>query len=138
MKHVKVAFVGLLFGAVLSSVGFTSWDRVHAMFLFSDHHLLYAFLLAVGVLAPSWEVIRRVQHPKWPVRRFHPGILPGSLLFGIGWSLSGACPAVAFAQIGEGQMGAALTVVGIVMGNALYPRVHARYFRWVTGSCQTD
>jgi uncharacterized membrane protein YedE/YeeE len=57
-------------------------------------------------------------------------------MFGVGWVLSGGCPAVALAQLGEGQLPALLTVAGILFGAWLYPKVHRRLFRWDVGSCE--
>jgi uncharacterized membrane protein YedE/YeeE len=62
-------------------------------------------------------------------------MMPGSLLFGVGWALSGACPSVALVQIGEGKLAALATLVGIFAGNYGYAWLHERRFRWSTGSC---
>jgi uncharacterized membrane protein YedE/YeeE len=40
----------------------------------------------------------------------------GGVLFGIGWALTGACPAVAFVQLGEGRWPAAFTLLGMLAG----------------------
>ena len=50
--------------------------------------------------------------------------------------LTGACPGVAFAQLGEGQLMALITIVGIFIGNAIYAAAHRKFFRWDTGSCE--
>jgi uncharacterized membrane protein YedE/YeeE len=132
---VRVGVIGLLFGAVLSQAGFTSWDDLAAMFRLADLRLLFSFGFAVAVLAVGWAVIRRVQHPRWTVRLVHPGTIPGAVLFGVGWALSGACPSAVAAQLGEGQLGAAFTLLGMVVGNALYGAAHTRWFRWSQASC---
>jgi len=62
----------------------------------------------------------------------------GGALFGVGWALSGGCPTIALAQIGEGQLAAVLTVVGIVAGNWLDSVAHERYFRWPATSCTDE
>ena len=129
------AIVGTLFGFALSRIGFTSWDEVHSMFTFSSLRLTLAFGFSLVLLYAAWKVIARVQHTKWPRRGFHPGIVPGSLLFGAGWAISGACPSIALVQIGEGQLGAVWTLVGIVFGNYVYSILHERFFRWPTNSC---
>lgn len=126
---------GAALGFVLSKAGFSSWDEIHAMFTFQSLRLVAAFALAVVVLAACWQVVLRFQTPRWAPRNLHPGIIPGSLLFGAGWALSGACPAIALVQIGEGKLGAVFTLVGIVAGNYAYSRLHERYFRWPASSC---
>ena len=63
------------------------------------------------------------------------GAAIGGALFGAGWAITGACPAVGFVQIGEGKLLALFTVAGFAVGMRLYQSIHARYFRWDTGSC---
>lgn len=130
--------IGMAMGATLSRAGFTRWDEVNAMFTFSDLRLVLVFAVAVGLLVPSWIVISKISHPQWPTRGIHKGTAVGGLLFGAGWSLSGACPSIAFVQLGEGQLAAGVTIVGIVVGNYVYSVVHERYFRWSTGSCMDN
>lgn len=127
--------VGVGFGFVLSRIGFTSWDDVHRMFTFADLRLLLSFALAVGILTLGWLVLHRLPGSRWTPRPIHRGTLAGGALFGVGWALSGACPSIALAQIGEGQLGALWTVAGSTAGNWLYSVVHERYFRWTIGSC---
>ena len=133
-----VIAIGMGFGYSLSRVGFSSWDEVHAMFTFSGLNLLIAFMVAIAVLAPTWLVIKKLTSPHWSPRKIHRGTFLGGLLFGAGWALSGACPSIAAVQLGEGQLGAAFTFLGIFAGNFLYSVTHERNFRWTTGSCLDD
>lgn len=128
--------VGLAFGAVLSALGFSSWDALHGMLTLSDPRLLATFAVAVTLLVIAWPLVlaRRVAHPPAP-RRIHPGTIPGGILFGAGWAITGACPAAVWVQLGELQLGALATLAGIALGSWLYPRAHARWFRWSKGSC---
>lgn len=127
--------IGLLMGFFLSRIGFASWDEVHAMFTFSSLRLVLAFLTGVVVLWPTWRFIARRTGARWSPRSIHRGTLAGGVLFGFGWALSGACPSIALVQLGEGQLGAGLTLIGILAGNFLYSMVHDRFFRWSTQSC---
>ena len=133
--HVGVVAIGLGFGFALSRTGFSSWDEVHRMFTFADLRLLLTFMTAVTLLAVGWAVIGRLSAPRWTTRPVHPGSLVGGLLFGAGWALTGACPSIALVQLGEGQLGALLTIAGIFAGNWLYSVVHERYFRWSSAGC---
>jgi hypothetical protein len=126
--------VGLVFGFSLSRMGFSSWDEVHHMFLLSDFRLILSFASAVGALALIFFLGGGRLRDTTP-RRIHPGTLVGGALFGVGWALSGACPAIAWVQLGEGQMGASLTLLGVVFGNWAYAIVHERFFRWPASSC---
>jgi uncharacterized membrane protein YedE/YeeE len=124
--------IGVAFGFVLSRIGFSSWDDVHAMFTFADMRMFFAFCVAVGALAVGWPLLGRVRFRARPI---HKGTVLGGVLFGAGWALCGACPSIALVQLGEGQIAALWTVGGIVTGNALYAFTRARYLRWDTATC---
>jgi len=124
--HLKMAAFGLGLGFSLSRIGFTDFEQVHQMFLFEDLRLFLTFLGAVTVTFAGFLVVDRVRGGRRPSRKsMHNGIVPGALLFGIGWALCGACPGVVLAQLGEGRGFALLSLVGMLGGNYLYGRVSA-------------
>lgn len=127
--------IGLVFGFTLGRIGFGSWDEIHAMFTFHDLRLLFVFATTIATLAVAWAVIRRVSTPDWSPRPIHPGTLAGGAIFGVGWAITGACPSIALVQLGQGQLAALWTIAGIFIGNALYPVIHARFFKWTPGVC---
>jgi len=133
-----VALIGTLLGYSLSRIGFSSWDEVHAMFTFRHFHMFFAFLIALLLLGPTWLLIAKLSRAHWTPRPIHKGTLVGGVLFGIGWALSGACPSIAAVQVGEGQLGGLVTLVGMFAGNFLYSLAHERFFRWSAGSCLDD
>jgi uncharacterized membrane protein YedE/YeeE len=108
------------------------------MFTFSNFRLTLAFTFSVAVLALAWRAIITIQRPNWSSRGLHPGVIPGSILFGLGWVVTGACPSIALVQIGEGQFGGLVTLLGILLGNYSYSVAHERYFRWQASSCLED
>jgi len=138
MVRLGAGLTGVVFGFSMSRIGFTSWDEVQGMFTFQDFRLLFAFMLAVGLLTVAWRVIAAVAKPKWSERKVHRGTLIGGALFGVGWALTGACPTIAMAQIGEGQLAALWTIAGVLGGNYIYSVVHQRYFRWDISGCLDD
>lgn len=129
------AAVGLVFGAALALIGFTSWDEVHAMFAFASLRLTLTFALTVALLASVFWGLRFARGDRFPTRAIHRGTIPGGALFGLGWSLCGACPSIALVQIGEGQLGALATLAGIVAGSWAYAITQERWLRWPTPSC---
>jgi uncharacterized protein len=134
IRHVAIGSIGLGFGFALSRIGFSDWGEVHRMFVFEDLRLTLTFGGAVAILTPlSWAVSRRF--PRLSERRLHRGVVPGGILFGAGWALTGACPSIAMVQLGEGQLLAALTLAGIVLGVALSRFVQARFLRWDADTC---
>jgi uncharacterized membrane protein YedE/YeeE len=119
-QTLKLAFCGALLGFSLANMGFTSWDEVNAMFTFADLRLILTFGVGVVLLAIAFAIIRRRERPDWPPRPVHKGTLLGGVLFGLGWVVSGACPGVILAQIGEGKLYALFSLAGVLVGNACY------------------
>jgi uncharacterized membrane protein YedE/YeeE len=126
---------GLALGFSLSRIGFSDYGELVRMFTFEDLRMLFVFAGAVGMCTLGFALIdRRLFRP---TRRIHPGVVPGGILFGAGWVLCGACPVVPLVQLGEGKIIAFATLAGIAIGTLLYRRVHARFFHWDTGSCDS-
>ncbi|MFO0695603.1 MAG: YeeE/YedE thiosulfate transporter family protein [Polyangiales bacterium] len=135
MSGLRSLAIGTLFGFGLGKIGFASWDEIHAMFTFADLRLVLTFAVCVSIVAALWVVLLRRGPIPFGSRSIHRGTVPGSLLFGIGWAVTGACPSIAFVQAGEGQLGALVTIAGIVLGNYLYSRVNERYLHIASDSC---
>jgi uncharacterized membrane protein YedE/YeeE len=132
-QHINYGLVGGLLGAVLTKIGYADYDELHRMFIFSDLRMLYSFAGAVGILIILFPLLRK-RIPK-EHKIFQPGTIPGSMLFGFGWAISGACPGLVFVQLGHGALPAVFTMLGITFGVWLYRKAHARFFGWDTGTC---
>ena len=132
--------VGLGLGLALSRIGFSSWDEVHRMFTFADLRLVLVFATGVGILAVAWKVVAALSAPglAWPRKALLRGTIPGGVLFGIGWALCGACPGISLVQLGEGQLLALVTLLGIVVGNWICALVQAKILRWDQGACSGE
>ncbi|HVJ91779.1 MAG TPA: YeeE/YedE thiosulfate transporter family protein [Labilithrix sp.] len=134
MKRAAITgVVGIVFGFVIGRIGFGDWAEVHRMHLFADLRMFITFAVGVaGSMAGFFLLIR----PKGYKRKVHKGTIPGSLLFGLGWAITGACPAIVLVQLGHGQLAGAVTGAGIVTGVWLQRKVQER-FRWDSGTCDT-
>ena len=131
--HLLTGGLGLLMGVGLSRIGFSDFGEVHRMFTFADLRLTLTFASAVVLIAVAFAFLDGPrQHAP---RRIHPGSIAGGLMFGGGWALCGACPAIVWVQLGEGQLLAGVTLAGILLGTVVYPRIHARFFGWPGESC---
>lgn len=132
--------IGTLMGVALSRIGFSSWDEVHRMFLFADLRMFLAFGLSVVLIAAGSQVLRRVQpgRVRFASRPIHRGTVLGAILFGVGWALSGACPSIALVQLGEGQLAAGITLIGMLGGNWGYGVIRERYLHWDSATCIDD
>lgn len=130
---IMTAVVGVVLGFSLHHIGFTDYSEVQKMFTLADLRLVLVFGLGVTLTAAAFRAMGR----KLVVARrdVHPGTVVGGVLFGLGWALTGACPGVVFAQLGEGKVYALWSLAGVVIGTAIYPRVHRRFFRWGRNQC---
>lgn len=128
MKRALFVLFGAAFGFLLSRAGATTYDFYAELFLFRDLQLLYVILaaaatgfvgLSISRLLKSRELISGapLNYDKKPYKK---GLIPGSLIFGLGWGLAGACPGTALAMLGEGKLGAGVTIIGIFIGVYLH------------------
>ena len=128
---------GLCFGLLLSRSGAADYDYIQRMFLLEDFQLYGIIGGAVAFLAPAFFFLERrnqtlkgtplnvVQKP------FHRGVIPGAILFGIGWSISGMCPGPIFVNVGEGKWPAIAALAGALLGAYLQGRLRSRFERWL-------
>ena len=113
----RSAVPGLLLGFVVGRLGFTDYGELHRMLTFSDLRLFSAFLLAVNLLVLVFLTVAKGLVPTRST--FHGGLIPGAVLFGVGWALTGACPGVALVQVGQGSVPALASLAGIGVGIGL-------------------
>lgn len=132
-EHVTYGIFGLLMGVVLSRTGFTDFEEVHNMFTLTDFRLLAAFAVSIGVSMIGFLILARGKSIARKV--FSKGTVPGSIIFGVGWALTGACPSIALVQLGEGKLAAVFSLFGILFGVWVYRRLAAGSFQLDTGIC---
>ena len=132
-QHLKLGLLGIIMGFVIARIGFANFDEIHNMFIFSDLRMLYAFAGAVMIIMLVFFALSK-KIPKQN-KIIQPGTIPGSMLFGFGWAVCGACPSIVFVQLGSGKLAAVFTLIGIYIGVLIHRKLHARFFRWDTGSC---
>lgn len=117
-QHFSYGFFGLAMGMVLGLSGFADFEQVHQMFVFEDLRLLMGFAGAVGLSMMGFFILaRRKDISK---KKYNKGTIPGSILFGAGWAICGACPSIALVQLGQGQFAAMYSLFGIVFGVWVY------------------
>ena len=134
-KYLVYGFLGTAMGFILARIGFANYDEINKMFAFTDFRLLLTFASSVAVLMIIGFAFRS-SFPRQD-KFIQPGTLPGSMLFGFGWAVTGACPSLVFVQLGQGRIPAIMTLFGIYLGVVLYRKVHAKYFLWDVGSCNS-
>lgn len=119
--------IGIYFGIVLVKSQVVSWFQIHDMFLFKSPYmyLVIASAVVVGILSIlliRYGQARTVEGEPIVIhnKSFHPGLIYGSTLFGMGWAITGACPGPIYAQIGSGALLAIFTFLGALLGMYLY------------------
>lgn len=100
MKQLFVLLIGAFFGIVLVKSEVVSWFRIQKMFLFEEAHMYLIIASAIAVGALAVYVIKRFQlktvfneEVMITAKPFQKGVIIGGLLFGVGWAITGACPA---------------------------------------------
>lgn len=126
------AVFGAALGFTVSMIGFGDYEQLNAMFTFQDFRMFLAFAGAVAIAMVGFFVLRAPRPTRLPI---HRGIVPGGILFGIGWAISGGCPAIPIIQLASGYLPALVTISGIVMGMILCRKLNARWFHLDRGSC---
>ncbi|HHJ14850.1 MAG TPA: hypothetical protein ENJ79_10870 [Gammaproteobacteria bacterium] len=132
-QHLWYGLFGLTMGATLSLLGFTDFAQVHGMFTFTEFNLLFAFAATVTLSMVIFGLFARHSCPA--PKKFHKGTVPGSVLFGAGWAITGACPSIALVQLGEGKFLALVTIAGIFAGVWGYRKLAAGAMNLDTGTC---
>lgn len=133
--HVIYGILGTAMGFILSAIGFPDYDELHNMFAFKDTRMFFGFASAVMLISLFYLAMRYFKRISFEKKSYHPGTIPGSILFGYGWALCGACPSIVFIQLGQGKLAALATLVGIYAGVRAYRAFHAKYCQWDTGTC---
>lgn len=127
------ALFGLALGATLSMSGFTDYGQIHSLFILQNIPLLLVFATAVAINMAGFLILTR--NRKTPKKKFTKGTITGSILFGAGWAITGACPSIALVQLGEGKIAAVMTILGILAGVWIYRRATSSVLQFDTGIC---
>jgi uncharacterized membrane protein YedE/YeeE len=122
--------VGIVFGVVLSWSGMSNPSVIRGALLFEDSYLFLFFAAAVGTAAVGLQLVKRYQRRAvltggpigWTQERPQRRHIVGSLIFGLGWGVSCACPGPIATQIGQGIPWAIFTMAGALTGVYLYVR----------------
>ena len=122
---------GLALGFVVTNIGFGDYSELNRMFTFQDLRMFLSFAGAVGIIVVAFALLRVRRTPG----RIHAGVIPGAVLFGTGWAISGGCPAIPIIQVASGYLPAVITIAGVVVGMKLCRWANGRYFHLDRGSC---
>ncbi len=126
-SRVGIVVTGLALGAALSRIGFTDYQAVIGMFTFADLRMFLVFAGGVALTGLGLELVRTMRGaPRTAGPPLRKSAIVGGVIFGAGWAIAGACPGVAFAQVGEGKLWALITIAGMALGTLAYHGVRTR------------
>lgn len=136
-RHFAYGFFGLAMGTILGMSGFSDFEQVHKMFVFEDLRLLMGFAGAVGLSMMGFFILGRGRDIA--KKKYNKGTIPGSIMFGAGWAICGACPSIALVQLGQGQLAAIYTLLGIGFGVWVYRKLSSgQSMKLDNGVCGED
>ncbi len=125
--NLKYVLVGLGFGIIFVKAEIISWFRIQEMFRFQSFHMFGIIGSAVVVGMISVFIIKKFNIKTiyretivFQTKEFNKGNIYGSLLFGLGWAITGACPGPLFAQIGSGATVVLITLLSAIAGTWVY------------------
>ena len=128
MKFLKFLILGIIFGIIMSKAEIISWYRIYEMFRFESFHMygVIGSALILGLFSVQMITFFNLKSYDGEEILFTPkdrGIfryLIGGVIFGLGWSMTGACPGPLFVLLGKGVWPIILIILGSVFGTFLY------------------
>lgn len=126
-RNILFLLLGILFGTTLMKADAVSWFRMQEMFRFQGFQMYGIFMTAIPTAALGVFILKKFKIKTLdgepihiPKKKFNWGYVYGSVLFGIGWGLTGACPGPIYVQIGSGASIAIVTLLSALAGTWVY------------------
>ncbi len=133
LKHVFYLVAGTYLGVVFIKTEVIAWFRIQEMFRFESFHMYGIIFSAIVVGAISVLLIRRLEirdREGQPIdlsgKTLNKGTVIGSILFGFGWALTGACPGPLYTLIGGGFPIMIVALLSAMAGAYVYGLLQSR------------
>ena len=134
LTYVSYLAIGFFFGFVLIKAEVISWYRIQEMFRFQSFHMYGIISSAIVVGMISIWLIRHFRISALngenvtftPKARTYPRYIIGGTIFGLGWSLTGACPGPILALIGGGMSVLLVVLASALLGTWFYGAMRTR------------
>ncbi len=120
MKRLAMFFIGgVVFGIGLAVSGMTRPEVVLSFLTFDDLGLLLVMGTALAVALPVFQLFSKPffgGDPEPFSAALNLRTVSGSVLFGVGWGVSGVCPGAAIASVGTGNWPVLVAVAAMFVG----------------------
>lgn len=135
MRFMMAFVVGAIFGIGLLVSGMTDTTKVQGWLdVFGNWDPTLAFVMggAIVPMAVAWRLtpgrkpILAGTFPAPADPKLGRNLVVGSVLFGMGWGLSGLCPGPAMASLGFGGAGGVVFLAAMIIGMVVAPRLQSR------------
>ncbi|WP_170753910.1 DUF6691 family protein [Ruegeria lacuscaerulensis] len=138
MRVLISLLAGSLFGAGLLISGMTDTTKVQGWLdVFGNWDPTLAFVMGGAILPMliAWKIAARGQpltggkYPQASRPELDRRLVVGSVMFGMGWGLSGLCPGPAIASVTYGGIGGVVFLIAMIAGMFAAPVVGAQLDR---------
>ena len=90
---------GVATGIALRLGGLSDFEQIPCLFLSQNIPRLPVLVGAIGLCMCGFLTLCRKRDI--PKKQYNGGTIPGGIMFGAGWAMTGACPSIALVQPGE-------------------------------------
>ncbi|MFN6014770.1 MAG: DUF6691 family protein [Flavobacteriales bacterium] len=133
-KLLITLILGFVFGSVLIASQAFTWYRIQEMFHFQSFHMFGLLFSAIGTAAISlWIIKSRKQSSVFgneleitPKKLEWKANLFGGLIFGLGWSISGACSAPVYILAGFHWPIGVVLFLGAFVGTIIFALLESK------------
>ncbi len=131
MKLIRFLLTGVLFGIILTKSEVISWFRIQEMFRFQSFHMYGIIGTAVVLGAILLYFVRSSKGRNIfgdiitiePKAKTYKASIFGGTLFGLGWTMTGACPGPLYILFGHGYWVILVVIASAVLGTLAYGAV---------------
>lgn len=128
-RLIKGLITGIIFGFLLQRGGVTRYNVIVGQLMLQDFTVVKIMLTAVitGMIGIYFLLDRGLVELS-PKNHSLRQVIPGGLIFGVGFALLGYCPGTIAGAAGQGSLDALIPgFIGIIFGSGLYARFHENF-----------
>jgi len=139
MKNLLTLFAGLTFGFGLIISGMSNPNKVINFLDITGNWDPSLALVMLGAIPLAFLGFRWIETSHKTIfneelhlpgkDNFNPSLLIGSLLFGVGWAITGFCPGPALVALGTGSVKAIFFVAAMLVGMLVHDRILKRVMK---------